>query len=128
MFTLDAPTRSETRPPAPTATFLGLFSVGLGLAEVFAPRTMERLTGVRGPALLRAYGLREVAVGVGLLVARRPGPWLWARVAGDALDLATLGAAVAGRTGAERQKAVAATAAVAGVTALDVACAAAHTG
>jgi hypothetical protein len=112
---------------SPLATFLGLFSIGLGLAEAVAPRAMADRTGVRMPGLLRAYGLREIAAGVGILASRRPGPWLWARVAGDVLDLATLAAAYGQSTGADRRKAVEAAAAVAGVTALDVACAAAHT-
>ena len=42
--------------------------------------------------LLFLYGLREIATGVGLLRAKNRTPWLWGRVAGDALDLATLAA------------------------------------
>lgn len=111
----------------PLAAFLGLFSLGLGLAEVAAPRSLARLTGVRfSPALIRAYGLREIAAGIGILTARRPAAWLWGRVAGDALDLATLGAAYAEAGGRDRDRVTAATAAVAGVTALDVICARAH--
>src|SRR3954463_14968532 len=72
------------------ARFLGYFSIGLGLAEVLAPRAMARLTGVRQEGLLQAYGLREIASGVGILSCSRPTEWLWSRVAGDALDLATL--------------------------------------
>jgi hypothetical protein len=44
------------------------------------------------PGVIRAYGLREIATGVGLLTSKDPSPWLWARVAGDALDVATVGA------------------------------------
>ncbi|MBA4067311.1 MAG: hypothetical protein C0501_27105 [Isosphaera sp.] len=108
------------------ATFLGLFSVGLGLAEVCAPRALADLTGVRYPGLLRAYGLRELAAGVGILTARRPAGWLWARVAGDVLDLATAGAAFAQATGADRRKAGQTLAALAGVTVLDFLCAQQH--
>ena len=103
---------------------LGVFSILLGAAELFAARPMARALGMRGREnLLRVYGLREIGVGVGLLGARRRAPWLWARVAGDGLDLATLAACAPGnrRTG---NLAVAA-GAVAGVTALDVMAAAA---
>ena len=35
------------------------------------------------------------ATGVGILASRSPAPWLWARVAGDGLDMATLRSAAA---------------------------------
>ena len=111
----------------PLATFLGLFSVGLGLAELLAPRTMARRTGVRHVGLLRGYGARELASGVGILGTDRPGFWLWSRVAGDAMDLATLAAAYAEGNSRDRGRAMMAAAAVAGVTVLDVLCAAEHT-
>ncbi|HEX6706708.1 MAG TPA: hypothetical protein VF169_18260 [Albitalea sp.] len=100
------------------ARALGWFSVGLGLAELLAPRALGRAIGLRdGDGLLQAYGLREIATGVGLLTARNKAPWLWARVGGDALDLATLGAMAEPR----RAGTAAAIAAVAGVAAVDVA-------
>jgi len=114
------------RSGGPLATFLGLFSLGLGLWEALDPRGVAAATGVRSPALLRAYGLREIGAGVGILTSRRPAGWLWARLAGDVLDLATLGAAYAEAPGRDRPKALLAAAAVAGVTALDVIAAAAH--
>ena len=40
----------------------------------------------------RIYGLREIGTGIGLLTSKDPSPWLWARVAGDTLDIATVGA------------------------------------
>src|SRR5437588_96318 len=73
---------------------LGWFSIGLGLPEVLAPRAMAQLTGVRQPKLLQAYGVREIICGVGILTSDQPAGWLAARVAGDALDLVTTGAAV----------------------------------
>ncbi len=112
--------------PQPLANFLGLFSIGLGLAEATAPNTMADLTGVRHPTLLRAYGLREIAAGVGILANRRPAGWLWARVAGDVLDLATLGATYAHGDGRDRRRSLISLAAVAGVTALDVIAAGRH--
>jgi hypothetical protein len=69
--------------------------------------------------IMRAYGLREIATGVGILTAKDPTPWVWGRVAGDALDLASLGGALA----KSDQKACVAGAigAVAGVTLADIA-------
>jgi hypothetical protein len=71
---------------------LGWWSVGLGLTELaFSERFCQRL-GFRGRMeLVRAHGVREVLKGVGLLTQRDPRPWLWARLAGDALDLCVLG-------------------------------------
>lgn len=103
---------------------LGWFSIGLGLAEVLAPRLMARATGLQGrEELVHAYGWREIATGVGLLLAKDPTPWLWGRVAGDALDLGALGARAVGGDDVQRPRAVTAMVAVAGVAALDVACA-----
>src|SRR5205809_6161951 len=73
---------------------LGWFSIGLGVAELVAPKAIARLVGSRNhSSLIRAYGLREIAAGVGILATSKPGPWLWSRVAGDVVDLASLGAA-----------------------------------
>jgi hypothetical protein len=81
-----------------TARALGWFSIGLGVAELLAPRAMARATGLAGRrTLMQAYGLREIATGIGLLASANPRPWLWARVAGDALDALTL-ATGAGRS------------------------------
>ena len=105
---------------AATARRLGQFSLGLGLAEAVAPRALARALGVRERPLLTrtAYGLREIAVGVGLLTTGAPS-WVWARVAGDVFDLATLAAAL-GAPKAKRGRIVLAAAGVAAVTALDV--------
>lgn len=101
------------------ARALGWFSLGLGVVELVAARGLARRVGLPGQAgLVRAYGLREVATGLALLSTRRPAPWMWARVGGDALDMATLA------TGRDRPGRQAAIAAVAGVALLDVAVAA----
>lgn len=110
----------------PLATFLGVFSLGLGLAEVLVPRRVADATGVRYPGLLRAYGVREIVSGLGILANRQPTMWLMSRVAGDLMDLATIGAAYAQARGDDRRRLVRAAVAVAGVAALDVACARAH--
>jgi uncharacterized membrane protein len=105
------------------AAALGWFSLGLGAAELAAPRMMARVIGIedtpRNRALLRGFGARELASGAGILTSTRPGGWVWSRVAGDAIDLAFLGAAARGR-GARRSRVGMAALAVAGVTALDV--------
>lgn len=106
----------------PLPKFLGWFSIGLGLAEVLAPRALGRLIGVGDhPAVMTAYGLREIAAGVGILAnPSRSGPWLAARVAGDALDIASLFRAWMDANEGDRLRIVSAGIAVAGVTALDI--------
>jgi uncharacterized membrane protein len=103
---------------------LGWFSIGLGLAELLAPRKIGDAIGVEGhDELIRAYGVREIASGIGLLSSRQPHPgWLWSRVAGDALDLASL-ASARSQPGNDSKRITTALAAVAGVTVLDALCA-----
>ena len=75
------------------ARALGWFSIALGLAELAAPRALGRAAGAPNlPGLTRAFGLREIGTGIGILTSKDPSPWLWGRVAGDALDVATVGA------------------------------------
>jgi uncharacterized membrane protein len=103
---------------------LGWFSIGLGLAELLAPRKVGDAIGVNGhDELIRAYGVREMISGVGILMNERPQPgWLWSRVAGDVVDLGSLAAAM--RSGdSDRQRNNMAMAMVLGVTVLDVLCA-----
>jgi uncharacterized membrane protein len=104
---------------------LGWFSIGLGLAEVLAPGGIAKISGVsrRNTGLIRLLGLREIAHGVGIFSqGRRPAEALWARVVGDALDLACLGAAFASPE-TKKGRLAFATANVLAVTALDVLCA-----
>jgi uncharacterized membrane protein len=105
------------------AKCLGWFSIGLGLAELLAPRQLARMIGVKNhPVLFGALGLREIMSGVGILSQRRPAGWLWSRVAGDAMDLSLLGTAYASDD-ADDEGVTGAAIAVAGVTILDVLCA-----
>src|SRR5919202_1327468 len=107
------------------ANGLGWFSVGLGLAQIVSPGGVARLIGVDDDAsnrnLMRLMGMREFATGLGILARQRPAGWVKARVAGDVLDLALLGAALRSDDTQKARVAVA-TAAVAGVTVLDVLC------
>jgi uncharacterized membrane protein len=102
---------------------LGWFSLGLGIAEVLAPRELGRLIGVRGDQtkLFRMLGAREIASGIGILLQRQPAASMWSRVGGDAIDLALLGTALSDPK-ADRGRLCAATTAVAAVTALDLFC------
>jgi hypothetical protein len=116
-------TRTDSRYPKTTpgslAYQLGWFSIALGAVELFASRPVSRALGMtRHEPLIRAYGVREIVKGVGILTSPNPAPWLWGRVAGDALDLGTL--AYAYRTSPKRRNLAIAMANVATVTALDV--------
>jgi len=114
----DAGTPREER----LADALGWFSVALGLTEMLAHRPLARWMGVRDrPALFRMLGARELAAGIGILNGDRPAGWMWSRVAGDAVDLALLGAAM-GAPHANRRRIAAATGLIAGITALDYWC------
>jgi hypothetical protein len=102
---------------------LGWFSIGLGITELLAPYTLARYLGMLDRAsLVRAYGAREIVAGIGILSQRDPAPWVWARVGGDALDLATLATGLR-KANPQKNNVVLATLAVAAVTLLDVICA-----
>jgi hypothetical protein len=105
------------------ARAIGWFSIGLGVTELVAAERLARWLGVQGREdLIRLYGVREIVQGIGVLSQRRPEGWMWVRIAGDALDLATLAAALGPRN-RRRNRVLGAMAAVAGVTVLDVVCA-----
>lgn len=117
---------SRESTPNTIARGLGWFSIGLGVGEILGARDIARMLGVKKRAgVVSAFGVREIANGTAILMSNRPRNrtrFLWMRVAGDALDLAALGAALTPRN---RRKAnvIAAMAAVAGVTAVDILCA-----
>jgi uncharacterized membrane protein len=114
--------RARTSSPEKIARGLGWFSVGIGIAQIAAPRLVSRLVGLPLPAALTvACGVRELVCGIGILTQQQIRPWMQARVAGDALDLAAFGAGLL-LPAADRPRIAVATAAVAGVTALDVYC------
>ncbi len=104
--------------------FLGWFGIGLGFAQIALPHGITSLIGVKSEPANRRWalmvGLREIIAGVGIL--SNPGKatgWLWARVAGDMMDLSLLGAALASNN-TRKVRVVAAVAAVLGITLLDL--------
>jgi uncharacterized membrane protein len=125
-----APRLPSAPPPVPRAPspegeitrFLGWFSLGLGVPQTLAPGRVNRLIGVRDDTSSRTWqrivGARELAAAAGIFSRPRPAGWLWGRVAGDIKDLALLGAAW--RNKEQRAgRLAAATASVAGITAVD---------
>lgn len=70
--------------------FMGLFGIGLGIAELVAGKKIARRAGLGDDKALvaQAYGAREIISGV--LCFAMPAVGIWTRVAGDALDVATL--------------------------------------
>ena len=108
------------------AVGLGWFSIALGVAELAAPHSVARFIGVtpteKTITTLRSYGAREMGAGLAILAQPDQARWLWSRVEGDAVDLASLGAVMNSPT-TDTRRAMFATAAVLGVTALDVLCA-----
>lgn len=102
---------------------IGWFSIALGVSELVAPERIGEYLGMEEKTeLIRLYGVREVAKGIGVLTSRRPLGWMWARVAGDMLDIATLATGLT-RENPHRDRVMGAIVAVAGVTVLDVLCA-----
>jgi hypothetical protein len=113
------PDRSLTKTDR-VARGLGWFSLALGVAEVVAPGKLARTLGLEGrERLLQAYGGREIGAGIWAL-SDTPAPAIWARVAGDLVDLATLAAGVRDGDEEQRRNAWIALAAVAGITAVDI--------
>jgi hypothetical protein len=84
--------RDRARPTLsrPEQVVMGLPSLVLGIAPLFAPRAAARAMGVsERPStlrLVRLIGLRELVVA--LIFLRHGSPrWLWGLVAQDAMDL-----------------------------------------
>lgn len=132
----------DTQPSAAArlGTSLGWFSLAAGATCLLMPRTVAYSVGLssnpRTLRAMRAMGLRELASGAGILLRpQRPG-WLWMRVAGDAMDLALLGLSgrrssalpaltehtevALPRVAGPHQRLLLASAALAGITVLDM--------
>lgn len=105
---------------------MGWAGVGLGLAELLAPRAVSHLMGLEAtPAtrgVLRVLGVREIMQGVGLACSTEPDEkieaGIWTRVAGDVLDGALLAVAASQTRSPVRFALVAG--AVTGIAAMDV--------
>jgi uncharacterized membrane protein len=109
---------------------LGWASLALGTPLLAAPGRTARALGLDDTpgtrAAARGVGLREYAAGAAILTERRPAPGLWARVGGDAMDLALLGNGLRARS--QKRRVAAALAAVAGITVVDLLAAARNSG
>ena len=74
---------------------LGVFSLAIAAAELFAPRRITEALDAEGhEGLIKAFGARELLAGVTLLAAPAVATGVWSRVAGDVLDIAATGVAV----------------------------------
>jgi uncharacterized membrane protein len=114
--------RSVVREDERLAAALGWLGVGLGAAQLVAPGAVNWIAGIPNRpgtrALQRVTGLRELGTSAGIFGDPQPYPWLWSRVAGDAIDVTMLGLALRTRNG--RRRTALAVVAVAAVTAADV--------
>ncbi len=102
---------------------MGWFSLGLGTMQLVTPDGVNRLCGLPpGGArrrTQRVIGARELAAAGGLLSRSNGSRWMAARVGGDVMDLALLLRSLG--SSSKRRRTTIATAAVVGVTALDLA-------
>ncbi|GAA2019997.1 hypothetical protein JL107_17565 [Nakamurella flavida] len=101
----------------------GVLSAALGVAPAVVPGAVARLIGatprLRNRVLLRSIGARELAVSAGLFVAPSPA-MLWARVAGDAMDVPLALVSAVGATGSRRGRAWATVGVVTAIAVADV--------
>jgi uncharacterized membrane protein len=122
--------RSSTPQPRhsredPLPNLLGWGSLGLGVPQLSSPGRFDEAIGVKADRESRAWtlvvGVRELAAAAGILLLERPRPvgWLWARVGGDVMDLALLGAAFRSKR-ADTGRLLGSIGAVAGITVADV--------
>jgi len=84
---------------------MGVGTLVFGGVPSLAPRWFARLFAIpvdadpRLAVMVRSVGVRDMAIGIGLIVAARQhrgyAPWLLARVAADAGDTLAVGAAIA---------------------------------
>ena len=97
----------------------GWISTSFGVLQFCAPRAFARAVGMRyPPALIRAVGARDFALGVGILAQPESAGWRWTRAVSDIMDVALVGAAAFAPSSRRRLGAFAALAAA--VVAFDV--------
>lgn len=102
---------------------LGYFSLALGATEVLAASTLCRALGMEGrERIVQGFGVRELATGVAILASHDATPWILGRVAGDALDIATVATGLK-HDNPKQNNVIAALGALIGATILDVVCA-----
>lgn len=100
---------------------LAWFGICLGTVQLVAPRRLSNALGLyspNAPAVIRAFGAREIGAGV-ITLSTEKKIGLWARVAGDGMDIAALTAALSPYN-PQRQTVGAALVTVLGITALDL--------
>ena len=118
----DADSSGPERSTSRLVRGLGVASLALGVPMLARTDAVAELVGVDDdPAwrpVIQAVGVREVLAAVLLLAGPRGSAWF--RVAGDAVDLALLGTALADRSGERERRVRRATAAVAAITVLDL--------
>lgn len=115
---------SVSRPtPDRLARLLGLFSLGLGSAQVANPDGVNRLIGLaptaEHQAAMRGVGVQELLMGLPLVRRKAPAVLLWGRVAGDVMHLGMLAAALDGKHN-DRARLRTTIGVLGGVTALDL--------
>jgi len=114
------------RPRSPTlrrSRGAGALSLALGLARLTNPSRVAGFMGIakdaRSIGVVRVIGVRDLLIGVGLLARPKSVTAIWARVAGDVLDLALLATSMLGRAPSRRSRRGLVTAAALGMTAAD---------
>ena len=107
--------------PKNIARGLAWYGIGLGVAELLAPRKVAQAAGLEGhEGTIALFGLREVLSGAVMLAAPYPQDRLWVRVVGDGLDGALLLSRL-GPSNPHRGRTLAALLAIAPVALLDAA-------
>lgn len=123
MQTSLSPRNDSERTGVGLAKGLGWFSLGLGVAELAAPQILAKLIGVendpRSRLIMRLFGAREVAAGLGIFARPKHPAGTVNRLVGDALDIGALVWALSSRKHTSVQRLTLALASVATVTALD---------
>jgi hypothetical protein len=113
---------SRQPPERKLAKFLGIFSFGLGVAQLVSPERVNKLIGVRDTPktrlIQRAAGVHELMAAQGIFAFSPPTPVLWTRVAGDVAHLGLLGRALGDRR-KQKPRVLRTIGAVGGITAID---------
>lgn len=102
---------------------MGVFSVLLGLTELVLGGPIAQTLGLTGYEwIIYVYGVREIFAGILIFAFKDSLPWMWFRVFGDLIDLATVAFGYS-RHLADNSNFVIAIIALTGATAIDVYCA-----